>query len=506
MENKKVCKFCGSVENVVETYDGSFVCEDCLDTEHYFYCEECGDWHPLWRRQHVYFNRFEADCVCTDCAELSDEIYYCEDCRNWYYTSYRDMVTVEREFDTIDLCSDCYEYNYVTCVECGAEIHRDAAYDDDDEWICHECAEKRRVIKNYSYKPDPRCKRKDKGSIIEFNIPADCKEMLFGVELEIDDGTDRNDCARELCETHSDIYIKRDGSLSDCDGMEIVTHPCTLEYHMEELGWDTICDIARKYDYRSHDTRCCGLHVHVGKAQLGETSDEVRETIAKIIMLVDRHWDALRVFSRRRRGQLNEWASPPELNLKQLKTTLNSAVEIALAYRTGSRYRAINITNRNTIEFRLFNGSLKPTTIMATLQLVSNICEYAKKYAVRTCVNSQWDDIVNFKYYPELTAYCKSRGLTEVDELDYIFFPKEPELEEGTPNVGDRVFVKSFETIPANFLGQSGVIKYMTRDVWSEVAYVEFDRKFCDALQNMGVHITSGCGYPVHITDLAKIR
>ena len=301
-----------------------------------------------------------------------------------------------------------------------------------------------------------------------------------------------------------DIYIKRDGSLSD-DGMEIVTHPCTLEYHMENLGWDSICRIAREYGYKSHDTRCCGLHIHVGRAQLGDSAEESDETVAKIIMLVDRHWEQLKRFSRRRRSQLEEWASPPNLNFEKSRLCESFAMYVARKKNSGSRYMAVNTCNRSTIEFRLFNGSLKPTTILAALQLVSNLCMFAKNSSATKCMMSQWEEIVGYKYYNELAVYCKSRGMTEEDRLATLYFNREPVLVDGIPNAEDYVIVLPHPDAPVDFIGQYGKIVGFFYGPYYTNAIVEFEEAFSSDLWNCSGEVPSGRGYKLPLNVLSKV-
>jgi hypothetical protein len=315
---------------------------------------------------------------------------------------------------------------------------------------------------------------------VEYIFPEDCDELLFGAELEIDWGENRADCAKDICAVAPDVYIKRDGSLGD-NGMEIVTHPCTLEYHTTELGWDKICSTAHRYEYRSHDTRSCGLHIHVGRHQLGKDDAERKETVAKIVLLVDRFWDEMKRFSRRREGQLREWARAPRLGITPGSITKEAAIELALFTRNEGRYQAINLSNSNTIEFRLFNGSIKPVTIIATLQLVSNICSYAKENSLEAVMCSQWDNITGYKNYSELEVYLKSRGMTEHDSKANVWFRLPANAYDGEIKVGDRVVVTSLESnLHPSFLGQSGTVVHMERNYWDpDVIYtIEFDRNF----------------------------
>lgn len=506
---EKVCEICGSTEGIIETEDGKVLCEDCAHDENYECCPICGEWKDSGYIFGVYGrSRYEhEEYICEDCLETDDKYFQCSDCGEWYDTSWNSIVETS---DGREICSCCFNDHYVCCEDCGAVIHEDDAYYDEDSesYYCQDCGSKRKHIKNYSYKPDPVCKKKENGKAVEFYYPAESEELLFGVENEIDWGERPHDCAAALCDAHSDLYIKHDGSLGD-EGLEIVTHPCTLEYHMDDIGWDDICRIARSYDYKSHDTRCCGLHVHVGRYQLGSDDAERNKTIAKIIMLVDRHWEQLKVFSRRRQGQLDEWAAAPNLNFKTGDITEANAIARAIGG-DGSRYRAVNLQNRATIEFRLFNGTLKYTTIIATLQLVSNICTYAKDHSVQECLNSQWNEIVKWHCYRDLELYCKERGLKEVEDKPYVWLIRENEIEideDAEIQVGDRVIVKNnngswYEPI---FAGRLATVVAVD-NVDHESFLLEFDDRFSDELHTAGGQVLSGKGYWMDRTDLSKVK
>lgn len=71
----------------------------------------------------------------------------------------------------------------------------------------------------------------------------------------------------------------------------------------------------------------------------------------------------------------------------------------------------MNLTNSSTIEFRLFRGTLKRDIIIASLQLVNNLCKYAMSHDMETCRNAVFTDIVDVHAYRELVAYCVERHL-----------------------------------------------------------------------------------------------
>ena len=134
----------------------------------------------------------------------------------------------------------------------------------------------------------------------------------FGVELEIDGAGERSDRAWLLVNAANSnglehIYIKHDGSLED--GMEIVTHPMTLGYHLAEMPWGAVVAEAVRMGYTSHKACTCGLHVHVNRSAFGPSEEAQEAVIARILFFVENHWNELLWFSRRTRDQMEQWAA-----------------------------------------------------------------------------------------------------------------------------------------------------------------------------------------------------
>ena len=83
------------------------------------------------------------------------------------------------------------------------------------------------------------------------------------------------------------------------DGIEIVTHPMSLDYHMNVMPWPEIVRKARELDYLSHKAGTCGLHVHISRAAFGETEQHQDAAIARGLYFFEKHWEELLKFSRR---------------------------------------------------------------------------------------------------------------------------------------------------------------------------------------------------------------
>jgi len=159
------------------------------------------------------------------------------------------------------------------------------------------------------------------------------------------------------------IFDLIDGSLSS-SGFEIVSHPASLDYHTNKLGWKELMDVCLDNDYRSHDTETCGLHIHLSRTFLGNNEIEQELNTAKLIILFDRFWTSHIIpFSRRNVETITRWADKPSLECVNTETE-NEIVDKVKKYKSLGRYKAINLQNSETIEFRLFRGTLNFNTLM----------------------------------------------------------------------------------------------------------------------------------------------
>ncbi|MBQ6945496.1 MAG: zinc-binding protein, partial [Ruminococcus sp.] len=72
---------------------------------------------------------------------------------------------------------------------------------------------------------------------------------------------------------------------------------------------------------------------------------------------------------------------------------------------------AVNLCNYSTIEFRLFRGTLKLNTFIATLQLVNEICNVAISMSDESLQKLSWSEFVSNITDTELIQYLKERNL-----------------------------------------------------------------------------------------------
>lgn len=334
------------------------------------------------------------DIICTDCAERF--CVPCEHCGTLLFDSdtYGDEGTC--------LCHSCYDNHYTRCYNCDVLIHNDDAFEYNGEYYCQQCYDECRddsEIHDYSYKPEPIFYGKG--------------ERFFGVELEIDCAGKDDDNAQTLLRIANDpaeyVYIKSDGSLND--GMELVTHPMTLNFH-QEFCWTALMQKTVSMGYRSHQTSTCGLHIHVNRSSLGKSRDSQDDTISRILYFVEHHWNELLKFSRRSEYSMNRWAAR-----YGYESTPKAILDKAKKGNCG-RYAAVNLCNYHTIEFRLFRGTLKPNTLIAALQLVNEICNAAVFMSDEEMQKLSWSEFVGKLSEPELIQYLKERNLYINEETE----------------------------------------------------------------------------------------
>lgn len=390
--NEKVmCYNCGEEITKEEgfKYKDGYLCECCY-YDQFFMCESCGSLTN------------QSDCKVVN-PHLENRMFVCPDCANHYETcSHCDSLITHSEVWASDhdltICNHCSSF-YTICNECDCIVDEDDAYYSNGLDYCHDCYSKRYAdyIEDYCYKPDP-----------VFLGETD-EGLYLGVELEVDNGNNLQSTTRRIYDDFADVYMKHDGSLSS--GFEIVSHPATIEYHTSDLGWKEIMDVCLENDYRSHDTTTCGLHIHLSRAFLGATEQEQELNIAKLIILFDRFWDSHLVpFSRRDYNALQSWADKPCVECMDTDTE-TEVVDKIKQYRCSGRYKAINLLNYSTIEFRLFRGTLKFSTLLASLQFVVTITRFVKSIKLNQIFSVTWEDLFLCTEYQELKEYLVKKNL-----------------------------------------------------------------------------------------------
>lgn len=296
----------------------------------------------------------------------------------------------------------------VKCRRCGkrATIEFDPTDDNDlnltvdrNDYLCLDCRKRRFITPYHRYNPPLK--------FWKTSLPEDSDNNLyFGFELEIDCGGETDEVAATIVDTmnpDSDnpdhpwfMHVSHDGSLER--GMELISMPATLAYHKarredykELFGW------LKNEGYRSHDTKTCGLHFHFSRAFFG---DHENTAVTKLLFLTERFWDELSIFSRRDYQSLARYAKKNDSSPIDMFRAWNKTQE------HDGHYYAVNITNENTIELRMFRGTLNINTFMATLDLVNAMVHAAKE---KTPLELQTMSFTDLLTTDDAKAYYVSR-------------------------------------------------------------------------------------------------
>jgi len=241
------------------------------------------------------------------------------------------------------------------------------------------------------------------------------------VELETDKYPKRQDAAEALNQLSNDehlFYLKEDSSLNN--GIEIVTHQCSLEYHQDKFPWKDIIETSRRHEGLSHNSGDCGIHVHFNKNFFGQPESREEElSILKLMYMFEKYWDNLVKFSRRSQDQIDAWALKYYDHVFPNEpfdpTDTNNGIEkVKRAKRWAGHGYAVNLCPDDTIEIRIFRGSLRYTTLMACIELTAFLACTAKKRSANVLYRMNWKQLVKCikqTTYPNLIQYLKEREL-----------------------------------------------------------------------------------------------
>lgn len=183
---------------------------------------------------------------------------------------------------------------------------------------------------------------------------------LLGIELEIERSGSESltsfENLKKMIKEHMPnmMLITSDGSLNN--GFELIFKPTSyadLKNNAIQLG--KFLKVLAKAGFRSHDIDTCGLHIHVSRNALDQTQINAINRIVTEPTLRN-FWMA---YSRRKANQLR-WCQ--------------------FTKQTSGRYHALNHkqSSKKTIEFRMFRGTLQPTTFLAAIELVNMMVTLAK--------------------------------------------------------------------------------------------------------------------------------
>lgn len=344
------CPACGGNFDPDDGYqldDGETYCPDCVHT-----CDNCehrttdsGEFHTITRRGY----RRGTVTLCEECATQ------CDDCGDWYHPD--DMCGTNASDNPV--CESCSE-SYFTCENCDNVFRTDDMSGDSNGCYCRDCGNdgSSDLIRDYGYKPTAEFHRaaneQSAKTLAYFGIEVECEARAYD---------DRDDALiRAGYESQSLFYAKDDGSLHH--GAELVSHPATWKY-WQQYSFAMFSKL-KEARWRSYDTDTCGMHVHISRSALSKP-----ELFKLLKFFKDNAPLILRLSRRGSMSKLSQWAS------------IDDGTDREIAYKVNkpgyaSRYEAVNVLNRSTIEIRIFRGTLNGASIKRNIALCAALVEYVK--------------------------------------------------------------------------------------------------------------------------------
>jgi len=238
-----------------------------------------------------------------------------------------------------------------------------------------------------------------------------------GVEVEVESNGEEFDMA--YSETLKALplnfaTLKEDGSLSEY-GFEIVSRPASYVEHV--AAWRPFFAAFRSGKFgrlQAWSTGTCGLHVHICRnggqpnpfnspSDIWQLSQHAQALLVCFVNL-PRHRDFIQCMAGR---DANSY------------TTFQKKRMATAAQRTGFKYEAVNLEHANTLEFRIFKGTLKEQSFFKAIEFVLALSEFCRAtYNVRKALSlSAFIRYVgeNASLYPHLDSFIANRWYGKPD-------------------------------------------------------------------------------------------
>lgn len=420
-DEKITCYSCtGTIEQGDEQeHNGHTYCTDCvlvcdgcsttIDSDEaitagdYNYCTDCGricdHCSEGMTQDDAYFISGVQEYWCDSC--YSDDSFYCESCSENY--SNRDSYF---SVEGTTYCESCNDDHNWYCDECDDYHSNDTSCDEGGGTNCCRQARSGGGIHDYSCKPEPIFKGKDKhGVYLGFELETEYKQTVQSASTYAS------------MELEGVAYLKHDGSIGN--GFEIVTHPHTHLTYRENSAilWDTIELLRDKYGGRSWDTDTCGLHIHISRKGFSSGAH-----LHRFIALVYHNAPTMMKFAGRksRFARFNDVYTFDEYDrpVFSLKHKTGNPLRTA-----SERYSAVNTQNKDTIELRFFRGTMNKSGVLSALDLAQAMVEYTRELRLDDVKLGalSWDwfaDYVasNNGLYPDLYSRLDKIQLVDVNK------------------------------------------------------------------------------------------
>jgi len=375
----------------------TFICSDCVSD--FFLCKSCGKIHNKEFKREV-----EDKVICSDCERTKTR--GCTHCGGMFF-----KTNLERR-GSHTLCMKCSE-DFVPCDSCGTIVHdstlNEVEADETDEdlidfddiiestiRICNSChrayRDRHAIVHSWNYMP------------MRFNYFKTKEDngnpRFYGLELEF--CTNKPDSYRfaeklqkKFDKQQNYFYMKTDGSLPS-HGLELVTHPMSRRF-WKSWRWDEILKWLVSEGCTSHDGGSCGIHIHTAK-NIGEINE------VKLGCFINEHSEFVQKVARRGSVEYTRYKRKGSFRRKRVHTDT-------------TKYNAINFGRDDTIELRIFRGSLLYNSFISSVEFYDLLLSFLRVNSIVEIVKANAPErfvdyvLKHRRRYNELYQYFVRRRL-----------------------------------------------------------------------------------------------
>lgn len=255
-------------------------------------------------------------------------------------------------------------------------------------------------INEYDYKKTFKLKKNTRFFGIELEIES---KSIQELDLDYDDEAEEVEKIVEKFDPYfaDKAYLKHDGSLNA--GVEIVTNPIT--FAEQQAFWTPEkFDFLEKEGFISYSAEHAGIHIHVSKSSISALQ------LAKIIKFI---------YSKDNRPFIKKIAQREEKQYAEFSER-KSCAYVKRGQGMGNKYTAVNLAPRDTVEFRLFRGTLNHRAFHKNLEFVHALIDFCSPtmYSIRE--TEIWWNFMNYvrlnkDKYKNLYSYCQDKQMECTD-------------------------------------------------------------------------------------------
>ncbi len=317
--------------------------------------------------------------ICDDC-KCNEQVFYCS------------------SHNRFELAKETYRYeieNFGTICE--------TAYVNDDFYHCEKCDKIQHINDLIEYSNGYICKECDDG-LPEYHshdfskiltIENETTNQYYGIELEIE--CNKNNKVKSIAQNitpiiNNEFVLERDYSLRN--GFEMISYPFSYNYMMENLE-ATLKELYEKLEGSiNKEANTAGMHIHL-------TRQNYRHAF-NMVCLMEYYQKELTILSNREGSRLKRWS---QFLTEKFDHDLLSERMMESYYDDNNRYVACNVSNKNTIEIRIFNTTDDYKEILGRIEIIANMSEWAK--------NNSIDNFRNMPSFYEIAIYKYNSGYGE---------------------------------------------------------------------------------------------